>query len=167
MPAPLHFTPKRVQWARCKVRSALRAGSGPMAPMASFRQFKDYLVRAWRQFSWTDLRWSHLTIVGIIAGAALMNLVLPNGWTVWPLVPVASAMVIVNEAADRNGQGVPPLQVYGFVALVLIVWSAGVAFLSKVPVLIQVMGFLTLGYFSVKGYLKGRQREQLIAERRA
>jgi hypothetical protein len=135
-------------------------------PRVSLGTIKSYLLRACRQFGWADLRWAHLWILGSIAVAALINAVLPNGWTIWPLVPAVAAMVIVNEEADRSGEGVPPFQVYGFVLLVFAVYALGVLILSKVPLLIQVLGLCVLAWYSIDGWIKQRQRARVIEIRR-
>lgn len=132
----------------------------------TFAPIKAYLLKACRQFGWTDLRWAHLWIVAAILAAALINLFLPYGWTIWPLIPAVAAMIVINEAADRTGQGVPPLQVYVFVLAVIFIWLLGVLIMSKVPLLIQLLGVCALAWYSIDGWLKQRQRAQLVALRR-
>ena len=134
--------------------------------MPDFQRWKSIALKAVRQFGWEDLRWSYVTIAGMIVTAALINLLLPNGWTVWPLVPVFAMLTVVNELAERNGQGVPPFQVYAFVVLVLVVWAAGVIVMSKVNVFIQLMGVGGILGYTYHGYMKHRERQRLIMKRR-
>jgi hypothetical protein len=130
-------------------------------------QARSYVIRAFKSFGWTDLRWAHLWIVGMILAAALINFLLPNGWTIWPLIPAMGAMIVINEAADRNDQGVPPFQVYAFVLFVIGVWVAGVFIMSHVPLFIQLTGVGALAWYSIDGWIKGRKRAIVIDQRRA
>ena len=70
----------------------------------------------------------------------LVNLLLPHGWTVWPIVLAASLMLLIHEAADRNGVGVPPLMVYSFFGGVVIFWLIGIAVLSLLNPIILLIG---------------------------
>src|SRR5882724_10756130 len=115
--------------------------------MGYLGQIKAYVVKAWKSFGWTDLRWAHLWIVSLIVGAGVINLLLPNGWTIWPLIPVMAAMIVINEAAERNDQGIPPLQIYAFVVVVTLVWLAGVIIMSQVPIFIQLTGVGALVWY--------------------
>jgi hypothetical protein len=133
----------------------------------AFSQARSYVLRAFTSFGWTDLRWAHLWIASMIIAAGVINLMLPDGWTIWPLIPVMAAMIVINEAAERNDQGVPPFQVYGFVVVVIGVWLLGVIIMSKVPLFIQLIGVGALVWYTIDGWVKGRRRAILIAQRRA
>jgi hypothetical protein len=134
--------------------------------MHALRRWKLIALKAVRQFGWADLRWSYITIVGMVVGGALINLILPFGWTVWPLIPVFAMLTVLNEIAERNGQGVPPFQVYAFVVLVLAIWVVGVIIMSKVNVFIQLLGVGALVGYTYHGYMKYRERLKLIMKRR-
>ena len=120
-----------------------------------------------RQYLRTDLRWSYLAIGGMVLLGVAVNLLLPHGWTIWPLVMAGGIMLMVHEAAERNGQGLPPLHVYAFFVSAMIVWLAFVVVLSAVNPLIVLAGMLTLLYYGGRGYIQQRQRRRLIAGRRA
>jgi hypothetical protein len=155
-----------------------------------WRQLKDHLlepfhpegrVRLARQWEWTqsalrescrqfiqlDLRFSHLAIAAMAVLGTLVNLFLPNGWTVWPLVLGASIMLIISEAADRNGQGVPPLQAYLLFFSATLIWLTCIAILQFLNPLILLVGILAIVYYAAQGYIKDLTHRRLIASRRA
>lgn len=119
-----------------------------------------------RQFVRTDLRWSYLVIGGMVAAGVLVNVFLPHGWTVWPVVMGAGIMLMIHEAADRNLQGVPPLHVYGFFISAMVVWLGLIAILSAFNPVILLIGLIVLGYYCTLGYIKQLERRKLIARRR-
>lgn len=123
------------------------------------------VIASFKQLDVTDLRWTHLAILGMVIGGAVINLFLHNGWTVWPLVMVAALMTAIHEAADRAGQGVPPLTVYACFAGAIILWIGLVMLLSAVNMLVIFAAVLALAYFSIKGWLKTRIRQELIQYR--
>src|SRR2546423_15275381 len=96
----------------------------------------------------------------MVVGGAVMNLFLPHGWTVWPFVLAAAIMLFINEAADRNGQGIPPLKVYAFVGGAVVLWMSLVLIISALNPLVLLLGLSILGYHLAKGYIKTRQRAQ-------
>ena len=130
-----------------------------------FKAAMKQVVWSFRQLDITDLRWTHLAIVGLVVGGAVVNLFLHNGWTVWPLVMVAALMTAVHEAADRAGQGVPPLTVYVCFAAAIVAWIVLTMILSAVNVFVILAAIVALGYFSLKGWLKVKIREELIKSR--
>ena len=134
--------------------------------MRFLTEIKDYAIRARAQFSLADLKWSYLWIASLFVLCIPIHLFMQDGWTIWPMVPVIGMLIIINEAAERNGQGVPPFQVYGFFALVFGVWILGVIVMSKVNVFIQLLGVGTLAYYSGKAYLAQRERNRIIEARR-
>jgi len=134
--------------------------------MQFLRRWKIIARRLARQYSWADLRWSHITILCLIVAGALINLALPNGWTVWPFVAVFSMLTWLNEAAERNGQGIPPIQVYALVVMVLGFWFIGVFIMTRVNVFIQLLGIFGIACYTYHGYMKYKAHLQLIADRR-
>lgn len=130
------------------------------------QEIKAYLTKAMHQFSWADLRWSYILIGGMIVLGAFVNYVMPHGWTIWPLIPVMGLLIVVNESADRNGQGVPPLQVYALLAMGVAAWLIGVMILSQVNVFVLLLGVGGLGAYTAHGYLKHRERLRLRFARR-
>jgi hypothetical protein len=127
------------------------------------KQLKDGL----KQYGQTGLRWSYLIIAGLSVVGAVVNLFLPHGWVIWPVVLAIGIMVMINEATARNNQGLPPLVVYGWFIVALCVWvAAAVIFSAIFPILVIVGIPLMVGY-GIYTYLQNRKREKLFAERRA
>jgi len=119
------------------------------------------------QFDETDLRWSYLIIGAGVLVCAAINWFLrdSHGWTVWPFAAAIGIMVMINEAADRAGQGVPPLQVYALFGGAMVVVFATMFLLSAINPLIILAGMGGLVYYCGRGYMEGRRREQMIAGR--
>ena len=129
-------------------------------------QLKTYLIQAVRSYFQEDLRWSQLAIAGLVVAGLAVNLLMPHGWTVWPLVLMAGLMIMINEAAERSGQGVPPLQVYAMFGAIVGIWIVIVVLLSALHPIIFAAGILVLAYFAAKGYLKNLAKQKLIDQRR-
>ncbi len=129
-------------------------------------QLKTYLVQAVKSYWQQDLRVSHLAIAGLAVAGLIVNLLLPHGWTVWPLVLAAGLMIMINEAADRAGQGVPPLQVYGLFGVIVGAWIVIVLLMSTLNPLIFAVGILVLAYYAARGYLKNLAHQKMIGHRR-
>ena len=122
---------------------------------------------ATRQFWLLDMRWSYLMVSGLAFVGVVVNFFLPHGWTVWPFVMAAAILLFVHEAAERNGQGVPPLHVYALFFGALAAWIIVMAILSVTNPLIVVLGIAILGYRCAKAWIKQRERNRIIEERRA
>jgi Flp pilus assembly protein TadB len=118
-----------------------------------------------KEFSLADLRWSYLASAGMIVVGIFVNIFLPQGWTVWPFVLAAGVMMMVNEAADRNASGIPPLHVYAFVAGAVVVWIGVVMLFTAVNPFILLIGMLSLGYYCTREYIKDRQRREQMMSR--
>jgi hypothetical protein len=129
-------------------------------------QLKTYLVQALRSYFQEDLRWSQLIILGLVVVGLVVNLLLPHGWAVWPLILAAAMMIMINEAADRAGQGVPPLQVYALFGAIVGIWMLIVLVLSALHPIIFVLGMLVLFYYAARGYLKNHAHQKMIEQRR-
>jgi hypothetical protein len=135
--------------------------------MSSTPTLKDRLLTVGREFVQQDLRYSYYVAAGLILLGAIVNLTLAHGWTVWPFVFVASFMTMVHEAAERSGQGVPPLYVYaGFVSM-LTLWVIGAVIFSALPPIVLLIGAIAIIYQCAKGYILQHQRSALVATRRA
>jgi hypothetical protein len=127
---------------------------------------RDRVMVALQQFTRLDLRWSYLAVGALILVGALLNLVLPHGWTIWPIVAAVGGMMMVHEAAERNGQGVPPGHAYAFIFGALFTWLFVGMLLSAVNVFILVLGLIGVIVYSTHGYVEGRKREHLRGQRR-
>lgn len=101
----------------------------------------------------------------VVVGAAV-NLLFAHGWTVWPVVMAFAILTIINEAVDRNGQGIPPIQIYIFLIGMGVAWLILVMFLSWINPIILILGIGVVLYRGVEAFMKQRERERLIAFRR-
>jgi hypothetical protein len=119
-----------------------------------------------RKFVQDDLRPSYLIIAAMVLIGAVINLSLSHGWTVWPFVGAIGIMTYMNEAADRNGQGIPPFRVYAVFFGALLVWLIAIIILSALNPLIILLGIAVILYRAGQAHLQQRQRDQLVATRR-
>jgi hypothetical protein len=135
--------------------------------MLLWSEAKTQLREAVRQTAETDLRWSYVIVGALALLGVAVNLLLPHGWTVWPVVLAVGLLVMVNEAADRNGQGVPPLAVYAAFVGAVVLWLGVLIIISAVHPLILLLALAVLGYQCGRGYMKVRAQRQLVDQRRA
>jgi hypothetical protein len=130
-----------------------------------WREFRLRLADALRQFVAVDLRASYLIIGGFVLLGIAVNLWLPHGWTVWPAVLAVGMLVIMNEATDRNGEGVPPLFVYGTFASVIVAWILLVIVLRMINPIVILIGVAVLVYQCGRGYMKHLAHQKLVKHR--
>lgn len=130
------------------------------------KQQRELAALYFRQQASMDLRWSYVAAAGLIVIGAIVNLVLPHGWTVWPVIFCAAILMMIHEASDRNGQGIPPGQVYAFFGMVVAVWMVVAAILSALGPVLIVVGITALAMYVMRGYLRQRERKFLMDERR-
>ena len=121
---------------------------------------------ALRKFVAMDLRWSYYATGGLVLIGLLVNLFFAHGWTCWPFVMAASILLMVHEASERNGTGIPPLYVYAWVAGVIAFWILVVTLLTAINPYIFLTGIAGLGYYCLQAYLRQRQRIRLRDARR-
>jgi len=130
------------------------------------QEVKDRISSALRDFARLDLRPSHLIVGGMVVVGVIINLVFAHGWTVWPVVLAFAMLTIINEAVERNGQGIPPFQVYAFFIGIGVAWLVVVMCLWAVHPIFLILGIGVVVYRGIEAYLKQRERERLIAFRR-
>jgi hypothetical protein len=126
----------------------------------------DRLTSTLRMFGMRDLRWSYGAVGILIVVGVCSHIFLKHGWAVWPFCFAAGAIAMVHEAAERNGQGVPPLYVYGGVIALLVVWVILSVIASFFHPVVLFIGFAVLGYHLFRGYIQQRERKRLIEYRR-
>lgn len=114
-----------------------------------------------------DMRWSYYGIGVLVLVGVAVNLLFHNGWVVWPFLFGAGLMSMVHEAAERNGQGIPPLYAYAFLLGAIALWAVLALMLSVLNPVVLICGIVALGYHCAKGYIHDRQRTKLIETRRA
>jgi len=127
---------------------------------------KSQLLSALRSFAQQDLRWAYLINAGLVVIGAVVNIFMPHGWTIWPMVGAAGIMVMVNEATDRNAVGIPPFQVYIMIAVATILWLIGAMLLSALGPLLLIGAMIPMVYYGVRGYLRQLEHDRLVAERK-
>ena len=131
------------------------------------RAIFDDLVWRFRRLDPTVLRWSFL-IDGVLVLIGIgVNFAMPHGWTVWPFVAIAGVLVMLNESTDRNGEGIPPLRVYGLFFAGLTLYIVALMILSTLNLFVVLAGMAMCLYFAMKAYLDQRAKDRLLAERLA
>jgi|SRR5687768_5975223 len=118
-----------------------------------------------REFVRDDLRTSHLIIAGLVLVGLIVNIILPNGWTVWPFVLAAAILLTIHEAAERNGTGVPPGHVYAFFFGGMVLWMVVVMLLSVTNPFVLILGVAGVCYYAGRGYMQQREKARIIFER--
>src|SRR5438132_11300131 len=103
---------------------------------------KAAFLKGLREYFDYDIRWSYWLVGGMIALGAVSSLFLSHGWTVWPFVFIACFMSMVHEAAERNGQGVPPFHVYALLVGGVAVWIVVVLLFSFVNPVVLMIGLI-------------------------
>ncbi len=131
-----------------------------------FQWLSAALPGAARDTGLEGIRWSYVILLALVACGLIMNLFLPHGWTVWPIIGVAGILLFVHEAADRNGSGIPLLYVYALAGVALLTWVAIVMALSVVNPFILWLGILGLAGYCARDWLKQHQHQNLILQRR-
>jgi hypothetical protein len=127
---------------------------------------KARLMEALHEYVSLDLRLSHIMVGASIIVGAFINLVFAHGWTVWPVVLAFGILTHINEAVSRNGEGIPPVQVYGFFFGAVAVWFVLILILFTLNPLILILGLAAIIYRIAEAFLRQRERDRLIASRR-
>lgn len=135
--------------------------------METWQKVKDTAGLYLSQFDETDLRWSYIVVAAGLLACGVVNWFFrdSHGWTIWPFAACIAILVFIDEAADRAGQGVPPLRVYLFVLAAMVVYFTTIYVLSAINPLIILAGVGGLIYSAGRGYMEGRRRQELIAAR--
>lgn len=131
-----------------------------------WNRHKENLGAALAEFAALDLRRSYFYSAGLIVCGFIVNLFLPHGWTVWPVVMVVAALLMIDEAADRNGTGVPPLRVYALALSAMAFWLLSALALSAINPFILVGGVAIVAYFGCSGFLRQREIDREFLRRR-
>ncbi len=118
-----------------------------------------------RTFVFLDLRWSFFVTLILIAVGGVVQLFLPHGWSVWPVVFCGGILSMIDEASDRNGVGVPPLRAVAFLIGVLAAWMALAMFLRVVPTIVPILGLGVTAYYGIRAEAKRRQRQAVMGMR--
>lgn len=136
--------------------------------MAAVKQGKEKAFTALRQFYDYDMRWSYMVIGIAIVVGIIVNIVWPGLWMMWPILFAVAVLSIVHEAAERNGQGVPPLYAYAFLFGILFGWILLVWLMfHAINKYVLLFGIIALGYQCAKAWVQENERRKLIESRRA
>src|SRR3954451_12292251 len=114
-----------------------------------------------RDFRRKDMRWSYGAVGILILIGVLSNIFFRHGWAIWPFCFAAGAMAMVHEAAERTGQGVPPLSVYACLVVILIIWAILAPIASLLHPIVLFIGYAVLAYQLLRGYTQQRERKRL------
>jgi hypothetical protein len=133
---------------------------------SNLRQSARNLPGAVADFYTTGMRWSYWAIAAMALAAVLVSFVFTNGWTVWPFMFCAGVMFMIHEAAERNGEGVPPLHVYGLVIGLLAVFVVIVVLLSLLNPVVLLLGIAIIGYQCARAFVQEQRRDHLVESRR-
>jgi hypothetical protein len=128
---------------------------------------KERAQRVLHEFYHINMRWSFYVIGGLLVVGTAINLIFTNGWMIWPFLLAAGVMSMVHEAAERNGQGVPPLYAYAFLFGGIAAWILIALIFSVVNPHVLFFGLAALGYQCLKGFLQERERTRVIEQRRS
>src|SRR5688500_13637487 len=71
-------------------------------------------------------------------------------------------MMLVHEAAERNGEGIPPFHVYTWLISVLIVWMFAMLALSVLNPLVVLAGIGAVVYFVARGIVRDQERRRIV-----
>src|SRR5258705_2203243 len=104
------------------------------------------LSDTFRDFGRKDMRWSYGAVAILILIGVCSNIFFRHGWAIWPFCFAAGAMAMVHEAAERTGQGVPPLYVYGGVVAMLVIWAVVAAIARFLHPIVPFIRFPSLAY---------------------
>jgi hypothetical protein len=125
------------------------------------QQYK--LIRS--QFSSADLRWSYIVVALLVLVSIVINVILKEGWTIWPFTAEIVAVVVIHEIAERHGEGVAPIKAYVFAFGVLAAWLGVSILLSVTNPLIILLGMGALIYFCGRGYMRLQAKLEIINHR--
>src|SRR5262245_39161943 len=107
--------------------------------MSTAQQYKDKATDAITEFYRNDMRWSYW-VIGLLVVVAIVAGFFKGGWQLYPFLFAAGVLSMIHEAADRNGQGVPPLYAYGFLLGVVGLWVVIVIIFSFINPFIIFLG---------------------------
>ncbi|MGH7176278.1 MAG: hypothetical protein ACREJC_02755 [Tepidisphaeraceae bacterium] len=107
-----------------------------------------------------------LVVVGLVIVGLIVNIFMVGGLVIWPFVFAVATLLIVNDAANRNAVGVPPIQAYGLFCAVFLAFFLFVALVSTINPWLVVMFALAVGVFLVRDWKRRRDRQRDIARRR-
>lgn len=127
---------------------------------------KEKAVVALREFYNVDMRWSFIVAAGLIIVGIAISLFFTHGWIIWPFLCIAGLMSMIHEAAERNGQGVPPLYAYAFLIGAITLWIVVTLIFSVVNPHVLLFGLIALAYQCLRAYLHDRERNRVVEERR-
>lgn len=106
-----------------------------------------------------------LIALGFIANFTI-NLFASGGLSVWPFIFAASTLLVINDASDQNGVGVPPLHAYGLLLGVLLVFFVVVALISHINPWVLMVLTLGLAVYVGRDWRDRKRKEREVIRRR-
>jgi hypothetical protein len=131
------------------------------------RHLPQLLLEALRSFRDKDLRWSYLVVAGLFVVGMVINLTVRHGWAVWPVVFGIGSLCMIHEAAERNGQGVPPLHVYAWFMSLTLIWLVGAMIVSALGPWIMIAAMATAIFWAGRSWILYIGQQRLVRDRRA
>jgi hypothetical protein len=129
------------------------------------RSTKERILRELKKVGLSDVKWSHIINVFLLIVGLTVTVLFENGWTVCPFLGAVGIIVMINEAADRNGEGVPPLHVYLFFFASVLVWSFAVTVLSVVNIWILLFGVFGSLWYTAVCMRRAKEHDAVLAMR--
>ena len=112
-----------------------------------------------------ELRWSYIAIGVFLVTGFIANMLVPHGWTVWPVIFMASVVAVIHELTTRNELGVPILHAYMLFGVMMLFWVVGAVILRVVgPLMLLVI--LPLVCYCTRNNLRRLETLGVIAKRR-
>jgi hypothetical protein len=106
-----------------------------------------------------------LVIFGFIATFTI-NLFASGGLVIWPFIFAVSVLLLLNEASDANGVGVPPLQAYGLFGGIIVVFFLFVALVSRINPWVVILFTLAAAAFAMNDWRQRQIKQREMEKRR-
>jgi hypothetical protein len=107
-----------------------------------------------------------IVVLVMVALGIIIPILIPGMMVLWPFVFATSVMLLVNDASDRSGAGVPPFQAYGLFFGTFIVFFVFVALVSTINLWLLGILLIVGAYYVVRDWKRRKQREAEVIRRR-
>jgi hypothetical protein len=108
-----------------------------------------------------------LVVIGMAVAGFFLNIFMRGGMVVWPFIFAVAVLLIVNDASDRNGVGIPPLQAYGLFFGIIVALILFVALVSTINPWVVVALTIAAAIFVARDWVKRKSKDREYARRRA
>jgi Ca2+/Na+ antiporter len=100
-----------------------------------------------------------LIVIGLVIAGTIINFSIHNSMVVWPFVFAVAALLIINDASDRTGAGVPPIQAYALFFGTLIVFFIFVALVSRINAWLFLVLLAGASVYVVRDWKRRREKK--------